>query len=117
MCVDDAESFTHCLFTDKDDVTLNLLNCLKLSTSLKKLCILGPTVLQKILPNVLKQNDSIQELHLYVHNMTNAVEIQIMQNLPETCNSVTVLSASSFTAIRSSSSYIKKGIHLVLQKT
>ena len=112
-------NFRHCLFTDKEegDIAFNLLNCLKLTTSVKKICVLGPIVLQKLLPDVLKQNDSIQELHLYVPNMTNAVQVHIMQNLPKTCNSVTVLSASSFTAIRSSCSYIKKGIHLVLQQT
>ena len=110
-------NFTYCLLTNSinNNVTVNLLHCLKLLTSLTKFCLLGQVLQQEILADIVKQNNSIEELHFYIHNMTNAIQIQIMQTLTKTCQSVTILSAKSFKAIKSSCSYIKKGIYLVLQ--
>ena len=107
-------NFWQCLFTDTmDNIILNLLNGLKPTIVLKKLCLLEPIAQQQILPNILR-NNPIQELHLYIYNMTKK---QIQQYLPRTCTALTILSATSFEAKESNCSYIKGGILLVLQQS
>ena len=109
-------NFKHCLFTD--DITFGLLNCLqKLAIYLKKLCLVGPIAQQGLFSDILKQSYSIQELHLYVNNMPDAVQLQITENLPKSCNSMTILSAKSFKVKSSNCNYIKRGIQLVLLQT
>ena len=96
-----------------DDIASGLLNAI----SLKKLCLVGPIAQQELFSDILKQSDSIQELHLYVNNMPDAIQLQITENLPKSCNSMTILSAKSFKVKSSNCNYIKRGIQLVLLQT
>ena len=87
--------------------------------ALKRLSLVGPINIteQEILCDILEQSYSIQELHLYVSNMTDNVQLRIIKKLPKSCISMTILSTKSFKAKKSNCNYIKRGVQLTLLQT
>ena len=99
----------NCLFIEADYEEIDPL----VYSCTSKLCVVAQVKNQEILVSKLNENQLLNEIYLYMTELTENSLSEINQNLPESCKKKLFLSTESFNVSNASHDYLHKGLKIL----